>query len=94
MHQQEEFSVPVSLNQRTQGLPCNIGLLKFLSKYLPRSTLNELYKHHVRPHLDYKDVIYHIPAKVCEFSGSITLPNLMENLESVQYSAARAVKGT
>ena len=71
-----------------------IGLLKCFSKYLPRSTLNELYKLHVRPHLDYGDVIYHIPAKVCEFSGGITLPNLMEKLESVQYSAARAVTGT
>ena len=71
-----------------------IGLPKCLSKYLPRRTLNELYKLHVRPHLDYGDVIYHIPAKVCEFSGSITLPNLMEKLESVQYSSARAVTGT
>ena len=35
-----------------------------------------------------------IPAKVCEFSGNITLPNLMEKLESVQYSAALAVSGT
>ena len=26
-------------------------------------TLNELYKLHVRPHLDYGDVIYHIPSK-------------------------------
>ena len=38
-----------------------IGLLKYLSKYLPRHTLNELYKLYVRPHLDYGDVIYHIP---------------------------------
>ena len=36
-----------------------IGLLKYLSKYLPRHTLNELYKLYVRPHLDYGDVIYH-----------------------------------
>ena len=72
----------------------NIGLLKYLSKYLPRHTLNELYKLYVRPHLDYGDVNYHIPAKVCEFSGNITLPNLMEKLKSVQYSAARAVTGT
>ena len=34
-----------------------IGLLKYLSKYLPRHTLNELYKLYVRPHLDYGDVI-------------------------------------
>ena len=71
-----------------------IGLLKYLSKYLPRHTLSELYKLYVRPHLDYGDVIYHIPDKVCEFSQTISLSNLMEKLESVQYSAARAVTGT
>ena len=57
-----------------------IGFVKYLSKYLPRHTLNELYKLYVRPHLDYGDVIYHVPAKVCEFSGSIILPSLMEKL--------------
>ena len=46
------------------------------------------------PHLDYGDVIYHIPAKVCEFSQNTVLPNLMEKIESVQYSAALAVTGT
>ena len=71
-----------------------IGLLKYLSKYLPRHTLNELYKLYVRPHLDYGAIIYHIPAKVCEFSQNIVLPNLMEKIESVQYSAALAVTGT
>ena len=55
-----------------------IGLLKYLSKYLPRHTLNELYKLYVRPHLDYGDVIYHIPAKICEFSQNTFLPNFME----------------
>ena len=71
-----------------------IGLLKYLSKYLPRHTLNELYKLYVRPHLDYGDVIYHIPPKVCEFSQNIILSNLMEKVESVQYSAALAVTET
>ena len=71
-----------------------IGLLKYLSKDLPRHTLNELYKLYVRPHLDYGDVIYHVPSKVCEFSQTVILPNLMEKLESVQYSAALAVTGT
>ena len=44
--------------------------------------------------LDYGDVIYHILSKVCEFSQNITLPILMEKLESVQYSAALTVTGT
>ena len=71
-----------------------IGLLQCLSKYLPRYTLNESYKLYVRPHLDYGDVFNHIPAKVCECSQNIILPNLMEKLESVQYSAALAVTGS
>ena len=54
----------------------------------------ELHRLYVRPHLDYGDVIYHIPAKVCDLSQNIVLPNLMEKLESVQYSAALAVTGT
>ena len=71
----------------------SIGLLKFLFKYLPRHTLNELFKLYVRPHLEYGDVIYHIPAKVCEFSGNTILSSSMEKLESVQNSAALAVTG-
>ena len=71
-----------------------VGMLKYLSKYLPRHILSELYKLHARPHLDYGDVIYHIPSKICEFSQNTILPNLMEKLESVRYSAALAVTGT
>ena len=71
-----------------------IGMLRYLSRYLSMHTLNELHKLYVRPHLDYGDVIYHIPEKVCDFSSNITLPSLMEKLESVQYSAATAITGT
>ena len=55
---------------------------------------NELYKLLVRPSLDYGDVIYHIPSKVCEFSQNSIIPCLMEKLESVQHSGALAVIGT
>ena len=67
---------------------------KLLSKYLPRHTLSESYKLYIRPHLDYGDVIYHVPGKVFEFSQSIILLNVVEKLESVQYSAALAVTGS
>ena len=39
----------------------NIGILKLLSKYLPLKTLDQMYKALVRSHLDYCDMIYHIP---------------------------------
>ena len=56
-------------------------------------TLNELCKLYVRPHLDYGDVIYHIPQKVNDFSHEITLHCLMDRLDSVQNSAGLAITG-
>ena len=89
-----KLSFSAHINSAISKARKGIGLLKYLLKYLPRHTLSKLYKLYVRPHLDYGDVIYHIPAKVCEFSQNIILSNLMEKLESVQYSAALAVTGT
>ena len=81
--------IQTAITKSRQG----IGMIKYLSRYLPRHTLNELYKLYVRPHLDYGDVIYHTPAKICEFSHDTTLNTHMEKLESVQTSAALAVTG-
>ena len=67
--------------------------MRLLSRYLPRSSLCEIYKLHIRPHLDYGDVLYHIPTKVYEFRSTNTLPSIMKKIESVQYSAALAVTG-
>ena len=78
-----------AINKARRG----IGMLRFLSKYFSRQTLDELYKLYVRPHLDYGDVIYHIPQKVNDFSREVTLHRLMERLESVQYSAGVAITG-
>ena len=60
--------------------------------YLPRETLNVLYKLYVRPHLDYGDVIYHIPHKESTLHSHGNA--LMQKIESVQYPAALAVTGT
>ena len=88
-----KLSFSAHIKAAITGSRRGIDLLRYLSKYLPRHTLNELHKLYVRSHLDYGDVIYHIPAKVCEFSGNVTLASLLEKLESVQYSAALAVSG-
>ena len=73
-------------------LPKATGMLRFLSKHLSRNTFNELYELYVRPHLEYGDVVYHIPQK--EENTSCLENNFMEKLESVQYTAALAVTGT
>ena len=64
-----------------------IGVLRFMSKYLQRNVFDQLYKSYVRPHVNYCDVIYHKhdPTFKLEFT---------KRLESVQYSAALAVSGS
>ena len=50
------------------------GMIKFLSTYLPE----ELYKSYVKPHLDYCNVIYHVPHSQCELSYT---PFLTRNMK-------------
>ena len=69
-----------------------IGIMKHLNYLLPLKTLNQMYKSLVRPHLDYCDIIYHIPQSVHPHGG-ITLNSQMESVEKIQYQAALAVTG-
>ena len=53
-----------------------LALMKFLSKLVDRKTLVLTYIMHVRPHLEYGDIIFHGCAK-----------SLMDCLERIQYQA-------
>ena len=50
-----------------------------------------MFKSLVRSHLDYCDIIYHIPSKQDQFG--VTQNSLMEKVERFQYQAALAVTG-
>ena len=39
----------------------DIGIIKQLNRFLPFKTFNQMYKALVRSHLDYCDIMYHIP---------------------------------
>ena len=69
----------------------NLGIIKHLSSFLPLKTLDQMYKALVRPHLDYCDVIYHIPSKQTQLDGVLNV--LMEEVEKVQYQAGLAITG-
>ena len=53
-----------------------------------------MYKSLVRPHLDYCDIIYHIPHTLRPAPEGITLHHQMEKIEKIQYQAALAVTGS
>ena len=50
-----------------------------------------MYKALVRPHLNYCDIIYHIPSRPTQFVMIIDV--LMEKTERIQYQAALAGTG-
>ena len=71
-----------------------IGNIKYLSKFLPIKTLDQMYKALVRSHLDYCDTIYHIPSSNSQINLAPTLNSLMEKVERTQYQASPVITGT
>jgi len=71
-----------------------IGVIKYLSSYIPVGTLEQIYKTYVRPHLDFCDIIYHSPEVESLFDSSFHLSYWMNQIEKVRYQAALAVTGT
>ena len=63
-----------------------IGMIRYLSKYVSRDVLDQIYKIYVTPHLDYGDIIYH------KYDPQMHL-NFTQRLEQAQYCAALAVTG-
>ena len=70
-----------------------IEIIKYMSSYAPKRTLDQIYKIFVRPHLDYCDIIYHLPSLINPSNSSINLNFMMQSLENTQYQAALAVLG-
>ena len=52
-----------------------------------------MYKALVRSHLDYCEIIYHIPSHQNQAPLGVTLNSLMEKVERIQYQAALAISG-
>ena len=63
-----------------------IGITRFLSNYVSRDVLDQIYKLHVRLHLDYGDIVYH------KYDPQVHL-NFTQRLDRTKYCAALAVTG-
>ena len=85
------ISLKKHLNEKIINAKKNIGINKHLFNFLPRKTLDQMYKALVRSHLDYCGIMYHIPS--IQTQSGVTLTDLMEKLEKNQYQAALAVTG-
>ena len=79
------------ISEKIKKAKQHLGIIKPLSRFLPLKTLDQMSKALVRPHLDYCDVIYHIPSKQTQFGGVLNV--LMEKAEKIQYQAVLAITG-
>ena len=88
-----KLSFTKHINEKIAIARKGIGIISHLAPYLPLKSRDQIYKMHVRPHLDYCDIIYHIPVISNEFDSSLTLNYQMNAIERTQYQAALAVSG-
>ena len=79
------------INEKIIKAKKNFGIIKHLSIFLPRKTLDQMYKVLVPSHFDYCDILYHIPSLQTQLGVSLT--DLMEKAERIQYQAALAITG-
>ena len=84
-----KLSFASHINEKITTARKGLGIIKHLPPYLPVSTLNQIYKMYVRPHLDFCDVFIHVPKQLNEFDSSIRLNNFMASIERIQYEAER-----
>ena len=87
----EAYLLKKHLNEKIIKAKKNIEIIKHLFNFLPRKTLDQMYKALVRSHHDDCDIIYHIPS--IQTQSGVTLTDLMEKLEKIQYQTALAVTG-
>ena len=93
----EKLSFQSHIDSKISKARQGVGLMKCIYPYVPRFTLELVFKLNVRPHLDYADIIFHIPYKdnpaFLSEDTDESLNSLMQKIESVQYDAALSSTG-
>ena len=87
-----DLSFGKHLNEKIIKAKKNLGIIKHLSSFLPLNSLDQMYKALVRSHLDYCDIIYHIPSKQNQL-GEI-LNTLMEKADQAALAITGAWQGS
>ena len=78
----EKLTFRKHIKEAIEKAKISLGLMKYMSKYVNRKVLDQMYKMYVRPHLDYGDIIFHDQHQ-----------DTMKLLDSIQYQAGLIVTG-
>ena len=80
------------LNEKIMKAKRIVGIIKYLSSFLPLKTLDQMCKALVRSHLDYCDIIYHMPALNNQINLGVTLTSLRKSLNCIPVGMAMYVQ--
>ena len=75
------------INEKIIKAKQGIGIINYLSQFLPLKTLAQMCKALVLSHLAYCHTIDHVPALTSQINLGLTLNSLMEKVEKTQYQA-------
>ena len=84
IHLDEKLNFIHDIKEKMSKANEGAGVIKKLNNTLPRKALLTLYQSFVRPHLDYRYIIYDQPNN----------ESFCNKLETVQYNAALAITGS
>ena len=90
---QTNLSFEKHITEKLKKAKKNIGIIKLLNRFLPFKTLVQMYYALSHSHLDYCDIIYHLPETIHQPPEGVSLKSLMEKIEKVQYLAGLAITG-
>ena len=82
------------INEKISKAHKGLGITKSLSRLLSVKTLGLIFKLYIRPHIDFCDVIFHIPSITNPSDSSINLDYLMNTLERIQNHDALVISGS
>ena len=66
-----------NINEKISKAHKGLGIIESLSSFLSVKTIDLIFKLYIRPHLDFCDVIFHIPSTTNPFDSSINLNYLI-----------------
>ena len=82
----------IHIEEKLAKARSGIGLMKILKKWVAHNVLENIYIMYVRPNFDYGDIVYHKPNDSASPSDE-NLDPLMNQIEQLQYEAARVITG-
>ena len=88
-----QLDFKVHIEEKLAKARSGLGLMKQLKKWVSHEVLENIYKLYTRPNFDYADIIYHKAEDIDTIFYQDNKNPFMQQIEQIQYEAARVITG-